>query len=79
MRGHAHLENRRPRSELLVHLHERAGVGGFLPNGEGRPIRDVRSGRARSDDQLGRGELFVGRANGASGDAKLGGQVQPGW
>ena len=80
MRGHAHLENRRPGSELLIHLHERAGVGGFfLPNGEGRPIRDVRSGRARSDDQLGRGELFVRRAHGASRDAELGCQVLPGW
>ena len=35
LRGHAHLENRRPRGELLIHLHERAGIGRFfLPNGE---------------------------------------------
>ena len=35
--------------------------------------------RPRSRDELGSGEFFVRRANGASGDAELGGQVEPGW
>src|SRR3954449_13535133 len=79
MRGHTHLEDGGPRSELLVHLHERAEIERcFLPNGEGRSIRDVRSSRARSDDQLGSGELFVRRAHGTSRDAKLSCQILPG-
>ena len=37
------------------------------------------SGRARCDDELRGGQLFVSRAHGAAGDAKLGCEVLPGW
>jgi hypothetical protein len=50
----------------------------FLDASATAPIRDVRSRRARSDHQLGRGGLFVRRAHGTARDAKLGCQVLPG-
>src|SRR3984893_12831159 len=74
-----HLEDGRSLGHLLVHLHERARIGRlFRPGDCARSLRDMGSGRPRCDDELRCAQLFVSRAHGAAGDAKLRRKVLPG-